>query len=177
MKFRFTWLCKDGRVAFRPVVTGGGKAQYAALVQWMTDTGFGDPILTAKDWAGEDNRSITQAEYDQLAAAIERFLLTRTLDELYQKAVELRLRLAPAATARDIVESRQIQARGALVPVRPPGAGAHGAVPRRVRAIFGHPDSEFPPPAAARGAQRRTCHTPVRRRRCQAIQRIALARG
>jgi crotonobetainyl-CoA:carnitine CoA-transferase CaiB-like acyl-CoA transferase len=120
VKFRFTWPCKDGRIAFRPLVTGGGKAQYQALVGWMTDEGFGDPILTAKDWAGADNRAITQAEYDQIAAVIEAFLLTRTLDELYEKAVQLRFRLAPAATAKDIVESRQIQARGVLVPVAHP---------------------------------------------------------
>src|SRR5438876_2467155 len=103
-----------------PLVTGGGKTQYAALVKWMSEEGFGDHILTAKDWAGDDNRAITQAEYEQIAAAIERFLLTRTLDELYEKAVHLRLRLAPAATAKDIVESRQIQARGLLVPVAHP---------------------------------------------------------
>jgi crotonobetainyl-CoA:carnitine CoA-transferase CaiB-like acyl-CoA transferase len=120
VKFRFTWPCKDGRVAFRPLVTGGGKAQYEALVAWMSAEGFDDPILTAKDWAGADNRDISQAQYDQIAAAIERFLLTRTLDELYQKAVELRFRLAPAATAKDIVESRQIQARGLLVSVAHP---------------------------------------------------------
>ncbi|GAC1317691.1 MAG: CoA transferase [Chloroflexota bacterium] len=120
VKFRFTWPCKDGRVAFRPLVTGGGKPQYEALVAWMTDEGFGAPILTARDWAGDDNRTITQDQYDQIAAAVERFLCTRTLDELYEKAVQLRLRLAPAATAKDIVESRQIQARGLLVPVTHP---------------------------------------------------------
>ncbi len=120
VKFRFTWPCKDGRIAFRPLVTGGGKAQFDALVAWMTEEGFGDPILTAKEWAGADNRGISQAEYDQIAAVIERFLKTRTLDELYQKAVQLRFRLAPAATAQDIVESRQIQARGLLVPVAHP---------------------------------------------------------
>ena len=70
--------------------------------------------------AGTDNRAITQDEYDQIAAVIEGFLLTRTLDELYEKAVQLRFRLAPAATAKDIVESRQIQARGLLVPVAHP---------------------------------------------------------
>jgi crotonobetainyl-CoA:carnitine CoA-transferase CaiB-like acyl-CoA transferase len=120
VRFRFTWPCKDGRIAFRPLVTGGGKAQYDALVAWMTEEGFGDPILTAKAWAGDDNRGITQAEYDQIAAVIERFLRTRTVDELYQRAVELRFRLAPAATAQDIVESRQIRARGLLVPVAHP---------------------------------------------------------
>jgi crotonobetainyl-CoA:carnitine CoA-transferase CaiB-like acyl-CoA transferase len=120
VKFRFTWPCKDGRIAFRPLVTGGGKAQYEALVAWMTEAGFGAPILTAKDWAGTDNRAITQDEYDQIAAVIEHFLRTRTLDELYEKAVQLRFRLAPAATAKDIVDSRQIQARGLLVPVAHP---------------------------------------------------------
>ncbi|MBV9581373.1 MAG: CoA transferase, partial [Chloroflexi bacterium] len=101
----------------------GGKAQFQALVEWMTAEGFAEPILTAKDWAGEDNRSISQTEYDQIAAIIERFLMTRTLDELYQKAVEARFRLAPAATAIDIVDSRQIQARGVLVPVTHPDLG------------------------------------------------------
>jgi crotonobetainyl-CoA:carnitine CoA-transferase CaiB-like acyl-CoA transferase len=120
VRFRFTWPCKDGRIAFRPLVTGGGKAQFDALVAWMTAEGFGDPILTAKDWGGADNKSIQQADYDQIAAAIERFLMTRTLDELYAKAVTLRFRLAPAATAKDIVDSRQIQSRGALVPVAHP---------------------------------------------------------
>src|SRR5579864_3144419 len=129
VKFRFTWPCKDGRIAFRPLVTGGGKAQYEALVAWMSAEGFDDPILTGKDWAGADNRGITQAEYDQIAAAIERFLCTRTLDELYEKAVQLRLRLAPAATAKDIVESRQIQARGLLVPVPHPELEANFLYP------------------------------------------------
>jgi crotonobetainyl-CoA:carnitine CoA-transferase CaiB-like acyl-CoA transferase len=120
VKFRFTWPCKDGRIAFRPLVTGGGKAQYAALVDWMTNEGYGDPILTARDWAGIDNHSVTQTDYDRIAAVIERFLRTRSLDDLYAKAVELRLRLAPAATTRDIVESRQIRSRGVLVPVTHP---------------------------------------------------------
>jgi crotonobetainyl-CoA:carnitine CoA-transferase CaiB-like acyl-CoA transferase len=124
VRFRFTWPCKDGRIAFRPLVTGGGKAQYEALVAWMTAEGFGEPILTARDWAGADNRTITQDEYNQIADVIERFLLTRTLDELYEKAVQLRFRLAPAATAKDIVESRQIQARGLLVPVEHPELGS-----------------------------------------------------
>ena len=140
VRFRFTWPCKDGRIAFRPLVTGGGKAQFQALVGWMTAEGFGEPILTAKDWAGEDNRSITQPEYDQIAAVIERFLMTRTLDELYQKAVELRFRLAPAATARDIVESRQIQARGLLAPVAHPELEPKLSVSRRIRQVLGNAD-------------------------------------
>ena len=43
VKFRFTWPCKDGRIAFRPLVTGGGKAQYEALVAWMTAERFRRP--------------------------------------------------------------------------------------------------------------------------------------
>ncbi|HLZ28631.1 MAG TPA: CoA transferase [Chloroflexota bacterium] len=146
VRFRFTWPCKDGRIAFRPLVTGGGKAQFQALVGWMTDEGFGEPILTAKDWAGEDNRSISQAEYDQIAAVIERFLMTRTLDELYQKAVALRFRLAPAATAKDIVESRQIQARGVLVPVAHAALGRSFLYPGPFVKFSATPLSSFRPP-------------------------------
>ena len=143
VKFRFTWPCKDGRIAFRPLVTGAGKAQYAALVAWMTAEGFGQPILTAKDWAGEDNQGITQADYDQIAAAIERFLLTRTLDQLYEKAVELRFRLAPAATAKDIVESRQIRSRGLLVPVPHPELDASFFYPGPFARFSATPLQEF----------------------------------
>src|SRR4029453_11332597 len=75
---------------------------------------------TAKDWAGTDNRAITQAEYDQLPAAIEGFLRTPTPDERYEKRGPLGFPRAPAATAKDIVDSRQIQARGLLVPVAHP---------------------------------------------------------
>jgi crotonobetainyl-CoA:carnitine CoA-transferase CaiB-like acyl-CoA transferase len=143
VKFRFTWACKDGRIAFRPLVTGAGKAQYAALVEWMTAEGYGDSILTAQDWAGTDNHTITQADYDRIAAAIERFLRTRSLDELYAKAVELRLRLAPAATTRDIVESRQIQSRGVLVPVSHPELEATFVYPGSFARFSATPIEQF----------------------------------
>jgi len=66
---------------------------------------------------------MTHAEYDAIAAAIQAFLDTRTIAELYEKAVSDRMMLAPAASVRDIVESPQIVDRRALVHIEHTGLG------------------------------------------------------
>jgi crotonobetainyl-CoA:carnitine CoA-transferase CaiB-like acyl-CoA transferase len=114
---RTRWRCKDGYITFGPLGGGGGKPLYTKFVAWMREHGFVNPILTARDWAGEDLHSMTQAEYDAIAAEIQAFLETRTVAELYAKAVSERMMLAPAASARDIVESPQIVDRQALVAI------------------------------------------------------------
>ena len=117
LSLRYRWRCKDGLIIFRPISAGGGKAQYLTLLAWMREHGFDDPVLTAKDWSGADFDAMTQADYDAIATVVQAFLDTRTVAELSARAVTDRLRLAPAATAKDIVESPQIQARQTLAPV------------------------------------------------------------
>ena len=145
---RTRWRCKDGYITFGPLGGGGGKPLYLRFIAWMAEHGFDDPILTARDWAGEDLHAMTQAEYDAIAAKIQAFLDTRTVAELYERAVGDRMMLAPAASTRDIVDSPQIVDRQAIVDVdgvRYPGAFAK---------FSATPIASFCPPAAHRRAQR-----------------------
>ena len=160
--FRFRWRCKDGMLTFRALGSGAGQPQFVKLLAWMRECGFDDPVLTSKDWAGADLRTITQAEYDALADVIQAFLETKTVAELYARAVVDRLRLAPAASVRDIVTSPQIRAREALVDVEHPQLGTSFAYPGPVARFSNAPRVGLPPttvhwrtyPAAASGRAR-----------------------
>lgn len=114
---RVVWRCKDGVVHFAPIGGGGGAARarsYQRLVAWMAEEGFSDPHLLARDWNGKDLHSITQAEYDQLAEIFSAFLNTKTIAELYARAVKERLLLAPISRIPDLLDDPQLAARGAF---------------------------------------------------------------
>ena len=178
VKFRFTWPCKDGRIAFRPLVTGGGKAQYEALVAWMTDEGFGEPILTAKDWAGEDNRAITQDEYDQIAAVIERFLLTRTLDELYAEGGRsCGFGWRPRRRRRTSWKAARSRRAACWCRWRTRKSRRRLSYPGRSRSFRRRRSSDFPPPAAARARHTRPDESTRTLPRSATLAQRALARG
>jgi crotonobetainyl-CoA:carnitine CoA-transferase CaiB-like acyl-CoA transferase len=114
---RVVWRCKDGVVHFAPIGGGGGSARarsYRRLVAWMAEEGFDDPHLLARDWNGKDLHSVTQDEYDRLAEIFSEFLITKTIAELYARAVEERLLLAPISRIPDLLEDPQLAARGAF---------------------------------------------------------------
>src|SRR3546814_8672705 len=91
---RLVWPCREGHIFFGPVGGGGGAAReksYAALVAWMTEDGATDAILTAQDWNGPEQFSIPQTDYDAVTDVIGRFIRTKTVDELMERAVKDRI--------------------------------------------------------------------------------------
>ena len=120
---RHIWSCKDGAVHFVPIAGGGGKSRqhsYAQLMELMKADGFYEPFLDVKDWNGKDMFGITQEEYDAIAERIAAFFMTKTVAELYDLAVTKRLLLAPLASTKDLVESRQLQDREFFIDVAHP---------------------------------------------------------
>lgn len=117
------WPCRDGYVSF--ALTGGPTraAGMMALVRWMDEAGMASPELRATDWTALDMRTIAQSRYDILAKEIGAFLLTRTMQELYDRAVEDHLVLAPVLTPREILASPQLRAREAFVELEHPEIG------------------------------------------------------
>lgn len=112
---RLVWETRDGYIHFAPVGGGGGSAReksYAALVVWMCEEGFSDPLLTDRDWNGSDQFNISQQDYDAVAALIARFIATKTSDELIDRAVRDRILLAPVSTIPQVLANPQFRARG-----------------------------------------------------------------
>jgi crotonobetainyl-CoA:carnitine CoA-transferase CaiB-like acyl-CoA transferase len=129
---RLVWECRDGLVHFVPIGGGGGASRvksWHTFVQWMESEGFGDPILLAKDWNGKDMYGITQGEYDALSLQVGKFLMTKGMSELYERALNDQLLLAPIAGIPDVVHSPQLAARDFFVDVWHPELDTHVKYP------------------------------------------------
>jgi benzylsuccinate CoA-transferase BbsE subunit len=121
--FRELWPCADGYVSF---ALRGGPARIPgikALVEYMGEHGMAPAALKNRDWSGYNHNLVTQAEVDEIEAAIGAFFRTQTMAELFTAACARNLMLAPANTAREILASRQLTARGFFVELDDPGRG------------------------------------------------------
>ena len=121
---REIWPCKDGWVSF---ALRGGPARVPGLVAitaWMAEEGMATDRLRAMDWKAYNHNLLSQDEVDALSEDFGAFFRTRTMTELFRAACARNLMLAPANTAREIVASEQLAARGFFVDVDHPGSGA-----------------------------------------------------
>ncbi|MBI4496489.1 MAG: CoA transferase [Chloroflexi bacterium] len=108
---RIVYPCKDGYVAFRLLGGPMGVAINRALVAWMREEGM------AEDWLDEIGRddwpflSLGVEEIRKVEAAIGRFFLTHTKQELYEGSIQRRVFLYAVSSFQDIAESPQLAAR------------------------------------------------------------------
>jgi benzylsuccinate CoA-transferase BbsE subunit len=109
---RITWPCKDGFVNFQLSGGAGAGRSVNNLVQWMEEEGLGDPVLSGLDWTTLGYGMITKELLERVVPPVERFLMSHTKAELFEGAVKRRILLFPVATARDIMQNTQLQARG-----------------------------------------------------------------
>ena len=120
---REIWPCKDGWVSF---ALRGGPARVPGLVAitaWMAEDGMATERLRAMDWKAYNHNLLSQDEVDALSEEFGAFFRTKTMTELFRAACARNLMLAPANTAREIVASEQLAARGFFVDVDHPGRG------------------------------------------------------
>jgi benzylsuccinate CoA-transferase BbsE subunit len=145
---REIWPCRDGFVSF---ALRGGPARVpglVAMVAYMKEHGMASARLQAIDWKRYNHNLLSQDEVDELTREFGAFFLTKTMAELYTAACARNLMLAPINTAREIVASEQLAARGFFVDVgglRYPGGFARTsagpdavAVRRRAPALGEH---------------------------------------
>jgi benzylsuccinate CoA-transferase BbsE subunit len=127
--FQELWPCKDGYVSF---ALRGGPARIPGiirLVEYIDEHGMAPPALTQRDWNAYNHNLISQAEVDEIEAALSAFFLTKTMAELFLAACERNLMLAPANTAREILASRQLASREFFVDLEHPGVGRNLRLP------------------------------------------------
>jgi crotonobetainyl-CoA:carnitine CoA-transferase CaiB-like acyl-CoA transferase len=106
--------CKDGYVMILAI---GGNDPYASsserLVKWMDEEGLAPDWLKKLNWWKDYNASTLRQELaNKVGEAIEKFTLTKTNAELYERgAFEKKVLIAPVASAKDISEDVQLKAR------------------------------------------------------------------
>ena len=123
---RLVWDCADGHIFFGPVGGGLGVVRaksYAALVRWMAEEGFNDPLLTAKDWTGADAFRIAQEEYNAVSEIIGAFIHRKTTAELMERAVRDDILLAPISSIPQILANPHLRERSYFEPVEDASRG------------------------------------------------------
>jgi crotonobetainyl-CoA:carnitine CoA-transferase CaiB-like acyl-CoA transferase len=116
---REIWPCKDGFVSFG---LRGGKARVAnmqTITRLVTEEGLATPALSERDWTTYDHNKLDPGELAAIAEPIAAYFARHTMSELYELAVETNMMLAPANSPRELIASRQLEARTFFVPYGP----------------------------------------------------------
>ncbi|MGF1596610.1 MAG: CaiB/BaiF CoA transferase family protein [Acidimicrobiales bacterium] len=114
-KIQLLWPCKDGQVSVT-FLFGTALGPFTRnLMVWVCEEGFCDEATRDKDWILYANKLFDGtepvAEYERVKRCVGDFLATRTKDELLDASFERRVLIAPVATAQDVVNSAQWEAR------------------------------------------------------------------
>ncbi len=110
-RFRNLWACADGFVSF--AIQGGpiGRHTGRMLAAWMAERGSVPPIIAAIEWDRFDNTTLSQAEVDELEAAIAPFLRSLTKAEFFDGVVTRKMLGYPVSDASDSLADPQLRAR------------------------------------------------------------------
>ena len=109
---REIWRTKDGWVSFG---LRGGKARVPTLqllTRLVAEDGIeGSEALTARDWTQYNPNTVTDEELRAIEAPTAEYFSRRTMGELFDIACENNWMLAPTMSPREIVASKQLDAR------------------------------------------------------------------
>jgi len=110
---REIWRARDGWVSF---ALRGGKARVPTLellTRLVAEAGIaGADALTGRDWSRYNPNTVTDEELRAIEAPTAAFFARHTMGELFETACRHNWMLAPAMSPREIVASRQLEARG-----------------------------------------------------------------
>ena len=139
LRTRYLWPCKDGLVMWFYIAGSQGNLRSAPLVKWLEEEGFADDYLKGISWDTLNLREAGQEAVDRMEEPTAKFFMAHTKAELFEGAVKRRLLLYPVSTARDIVDSPQLAARGFWTEVEHPELGATITYPRPFANVIGEP--------------------------------------
>lgn len=120
---RTIWPCKDGSITFTIYGGPAGRKTNQALTEWMDSVGMAPGWLKAKDWSTFDIATVSVEEVARLEAAIAPFFATLTKAEFLEGVVRRDMLGYAVATAEDILQNPQLQARGYWAAIEHPELG------------------------------------------------------
>ncbi|MFH1651317.1 MAG: CoA transferase, partial [Chloroflexota bacterium] len=111
IRLRNIWECRDGYVFTR--IYGGkfGVKTNNGFARWMQEEGVSTMLWDKTDWDNFDIASVSQPKIDALEETLEKFLKTKSKEELYHRAVATGIQVAPIWGPRELVNNQQLQAR------------------------------------------------------------------
>jgi len=110
-RFRNLWACADGFVSF--AIQGGpiGRHTGRMLAEWMGERGAVPPVIGRIDWDRFDNTTLTQAQVDEIEAAIAPFLRSLSKAEFFSGVIKRKMLGYPVGDASDSLADPQLRAR------------------------------------------------------------------
>ncbi|MGE0384167.1 MAG: CoA transferase [Gammaproteobacteria bacterium] len=129
---RSKWQVRDGLVEMH-IGIGPASGRFSNnLFRWMHAEGACEDDIAAWDWIALPQRILSEEigedDLDRARDAVARFFARFTKEELLLKSMEHRFLCAPIATTRDLLDSRQLRARGYFQTVVEP-SGAQRTLP------------------------------------------------
>ncbi|MCJ7521114.1 MAG: CoA transferase, partial [Dehalococcoidia bacterium] len=120
--YRLIWPCKDGYVCYRLLMAQPGAEVMNDLIASMNAEGFG---LDMKDinWTKLSFAEVSQADIDHWEGEVGKYFMNHTKRELHEEAVRQRNVIQPVNTAKDLIESPQLNARDFWTQIEHPELG------------------------------------------------------
>jgi crotonobetainyl-CoA:carnitine CoA-transferase CaiB-like acyl-CoA transferase len=130
-RMRQLYKCKDGYVACFLMQGKWGAEFNARLATWMTEDGHAPDYFTDFDWAAwtpgvkmiKGLADEAEEEVRMVEEPVQAFFETKTKHEVFERALEYQLLLAPVLTSADLHEWEHLRQRGFWETVEHPELG------------------------------------------------------
>jgi crotonobetainyl-CoA:carnitine CoA-transferase CaiB-like acyl-CoA transferase len=118
------WPVKDGYMA--GFLLGGTLKAMSlgarALVEWMDEEGMAEDLMEV-DWINQDSMDTPIETLQHQIDVTQRFLETKTKEEVYERAVKDKIVFAPITDPKDLATNRQLHSRNFFVDIEHPELG------------------------------------------------------
>ena len=128
---RWIWQCKDGYVFWAFMPGRFGAPANRALSKWIDEDGLENPLNKIPDWDELDLALISREELDTYEEAIARFFMNHTKKEIAEEGLKKGINAASVDSPADVLQNRQLEARGYWVDLEHPESGSTLMYPKQ----------------------------------------------
>ena len=127
---RKAWPCKDGYVFW--MLMGGpvGAPANKAISQWLEEDGVENPLVNIENWEELDLATMSQEDHDGFHAAIGKFFLKHTKQEIAEEGSRRGIRAAAISNVEEVLQDKHLSARDFWVELDNPDLDMRAKYPR-----------------------------------------------
>jgi crotonobetainyl-CoA:carnitine CoA-transferase CaiB-like acyl-CoA transferase len=128
---RWIWQCKDGYIFWAFMPGKFGAPANRVLSKWIDEDGLENPLNKISNWDEFDLTAISKEELDAHEEAIAKFFMNHTKKEIAEEGLKRGLNATSIDSPPDVIENRQLEARGYWVDLEHPEAGSTLMYPKQ----------------------------------------------